>query len=151
MEFPLRHLLACLGLFAVACASPEGTGLAHTPAGSGAKVKFDVFHRPLPDIPLPNDFATRFDATTVTRRRLNASMVAPTQWESKTRASLDALDGWGTLAPISVSFDGELTHSVVRMEGAGERLSLVCEQYRLNDEEIEPIPSYAIETRARYA
>ena len=50
-----------------------------------------------------------------------------------------------------VSFDGELTHSVVRMEGAGERLSLVCEQYRLNDEEIEPIPSYAIETRARYA
>ena len=49
-----------------------------------------------------------------------------------------------------VTFDGDLTHSVAKMEGEGERLSLVCEQYRLTDREIEPIPPFAIETRARY-
>jgi hypothetical protein len=51
-----------------------------------------------------------------------------------------------------VTFDGDLTHSVARMEGEGARLSLVCEQYRLTEEELEPIPTYNIETRAaRYA
>jgi len=48
-----------------------------------------------------------------------------------------------------VTFDGDLTHSVTRMEGEGARLSLVCEQYRLADAELEPIPAYNIETRAR--
>lgn len=71
-------------------------------------VKFDSTHRPLPEIPLPNDFATRYDATSPTGRRINASLVAPTVWEQKTRANLDQLSGWGTLAPISVSFDAPL-------------------------------------------
>ncbi len=50
---------------------------------------------------------------------------------------------------LLVTFDGDLTHSVAGMEGAGARLSLVCEQYRLTDDELEHIPAYAIETRAR--
>jgi hypothetical protein len=104
----MRRLLCSLVVFAIACASPEASGLAPTPGGTGAAVKFDVFHRPLPEIPLPNDFATRFDATSPTKRRLNASMLAPTTWEQKTRASLDAMDGWGTLAPITVSFAADL-------------------------------------------
>ncbi len=111
----MRRLLASVCFFVVACASPEGSGLAHTPDGTGAKVKFDVFHKPLPEIPLPNDFATRFDASSVTKRRLNASMLSPTQWETKTRAALDALDGWGTLAPITVSFEEDLdTENIIR-------------------------------------
>jgi len=97
-------LLASLG----ACAAPEPAGLAPTQPGPGAKVRFDSFHRPLPDIPLPNDIATRYDATSATRRRVNASLVAPTTWEKRTRADLDAIDGWGTLAPISVSFEAPL-------------------------------------------
>ena len=51
---------------------------------------------------------------------------------------------------LLVTFDGDLTHSVTRMEGSGARLSLVCEQYRLTGEELEEIPKYAIQTRARY-
>ncbi len=90
------------------CESPAPEGLAATPAGSGAQVRFDTFHRPLPEIPLPNDFATRFDAGSPTRRRINASVVAPAEWEQKTRKDLDDLDGWGTLAPITVSFDAPL-------------------------------------------
>ncbi len=92
----------------VGCESAAPAGLALTPDGTGARVKFDTAHKPLPEIPLPNDFATRFDATSPSKRRINASLVAPTVWEQKTRANLDALDGWGTLAPISVSFDAPL-------------------------------------------
>ena len=95
--------VACLGL--LACESQAPSGLAPTPTGTGARVRFDTFHRPLPEIPLPNDFATRYDATSPSLRRLNASLIAPTEWEQKTRDNLDALDGWGTLAPITVSFD----------------------------------------------
>jgi hypothetical protein len=48
-----------------------------------------------------------------------------------------------------VMFDGDLTHSVDRVESEGSRLSLVCEQYRLTDEELEKIPAFVVETRAR--
>ncbi len=48
-----------------------------------------------------------------------------------------------------VTFDGDLLHSVARMDGEGERLSLVCEQYRLTEAELESIPALNIETRAR--
>ena len=107
--YPAGMVPLTLALFiALGCESPSPAGIAATPRGSGAKVSFDTLHRPLPDIPLPNDFATRFDATSATGRRLNASMVAPTYWEQKTRADLDAIDGWGTLAPISVSFEAPL-------------------------------------------
>ncbi|MBS1151037.1 MAG: hypothetical protein H6Q89_2735 [Myxococcaceae bacterium] len=98
-------LAVCL---AVACApAPEGLQSAQT--GPGPRVSFDVFHRPLPEIPLPNDFATRFDGLSPTLRRVNASIeVAPTRWEKATRAELDKLSGWGTLAPITASFSEPL-------------------------------------------
>ena len=100
--------MAMLALAASGCMADAPSGLAETPAGTGAMVKFDTEHRPLPEIPLPNDFATRYDASAATLRRINASLVAPSVWEQKTRADLDEIDGWGTLAPISVSFDGPL-------------------------------------------
>jgi hypothetical protein len=90
------------------CAAPEGKGLMPTPLGSGAAVKFDAFAKPLPEVPLPNDFATRFDATSPTKRRINASMVAATQWEQATREELDKLDGWGTYQTITVGFEKTL-------------------------------------------
>ena len=47
-----------------------------------------------------------------------------------------------------VVFDGDLTHSVARVESDGARLSLVCEQYRLRDAELERVPEYVVESRA---
>ncbi|MBL9039368.1 MAG: hypothetical protein JNG84_12695, partial [Archangium sp.] len=90
------------------CAAPEGKGLMASPEGSGAQVRFDPFHRPLPEIPLPNDFATRFDASSPTKRRINASTLAPTEWEKAARTEIDALDGWGTYQTVSVGFDKPL-------------------------------------------
>jgi hypothetical protein len=68
----------------------------------------DFFHRPLPDIPLPNDIATRYDPTSATGLRINASMIAPTGFESHVRELLDQMDGWGVYMPISIPFTGPL-------------------------------------------
>ncbi len=75
---------------------------------SQVTVKMDFLHRPLPEIPLPNDIATRYDPKSPTTRRLNASMIAPTQLESEVRALVDELDGWGVNQPITIPFTGEV-------------------------------------------
>lgn len=97
----------------VACAPPEPEGLRRSDPSTGAEVRFDIFARPLPDIPLPNDIATRFDPASPTKRRINASMVASSTWETRIREQLDQLDGWGTFAPISVSFSKPLDVEVI--------------------------------------
>jgi hypothetical protein len=48
-----------------------------------------------------------------------------------------------------VVFDGDLTHSIDRMDSEGSRMSLVCEQYRLTAEELERVPEFVVESRAR--
>jgi hypothetical protein len=119
-EQPMKRFLTCsLAAALAACTSPEGSGLMKTPEGTGAQVKFDVYQRPLPEIPLPNDFATRFDATSPTKRRINASMLAATKWERATRESIDQLDGWGTYQTISVGFTKplDLLNVVARHQG----------------------------------
>ena len=96
------------------CLSDAPASLGRAQPGTGPMVRFDAFHKPFAEIPLPNDFATRYDATSPTLRRLNASVLAgPTAWEQATRAQLDALSGWGTLAPISVSFDAPIDPEVI--------------------------------------
>jgi hypothetical protein len=80
-------------------------GLRATPAGTGPVVKFDVTHRPLPDVPLPNDVATFADPTSRTGRRINVSLVAPTFMERNAREDFTAMEGWGVSSPISVAFE----------------------------------------------
>ncbi|HIK17198.1 MAG TPA: 2OG-Fe(II) oxygenase [Leptolyngbyaceae cyanobacterium M33_DOE_097] len=45
-------------------------------------------------------------------------------------------------------FQGDLTHSVNAVAVPGERLSLVCEQYCLEEKELQDIPEFVIESRA---
>lgn len=89
----------------IACGSPEGLADAK-PAKT--TVKFDFFAKPLPEIPLPNDIATRYDETSPTLRRVNASLIAPTAFERRVREQLDALDGWGLLQGIAIPFSGPI-------------------------------------------
>lgn len=101
-------LLLALALFASACDQSEApVGLAPSPP-TATTVKLDFFHKPLPEIPLPNDIATVYDAKAATLRRVNASMVAPTAFERLTRERLDELDGWGLLQPITIPFSGPI-------------------------------------------
>lgn len=97
---------ASLAVVASSCAMDQApTGLRRTPSGPGATVRFDLAHKPLPDIPLPNDTATWPDPTSRTGLRLNASLIAPTSIEQRARERFSRMEGWGTFAPISVSFD----------------------------------------------
>lgn len=113
MTTSFKIALCSAALLLGSCAAPESEGLAPSQGGTGAAVKFDIYARPLPEIPIPNDIATRYDATSPTRLRINASLLADTRWERTVRKQLDDLDGWGTFAPITVSFDKPLDPEVI--------------------------------------
>jgi predicted 2-oxoglutarate/Fe(II)-dependent dioxygenase YbiX len=50
-----------------------------------------------------------------------------------------------------VHFQGDLTHSVNAVKTADTRLSLVCEQYNLSDDQLWDIPELTVESRASTA
>jgi hypothetical protein len=57
----------------------------------------------------------------------------------------------GAIVPQSnalLCFQGDLTHSINAMQTTGDRLSLVCEQYSLEPDELHEIPEFTIESRA---
>jgi predicted 2-oxoglutarate/Fe(II)-dependent dioxygenase YbiX len=57
----------------------------------------------------------------------------------------------GKIAPQTntlLFFQGDLTHSVNPVTSSGFRLSLVCEQYNLEDDQLWDIPEFTLESRA---
>ncbi|MEE2645284.1 MAG: hypothetical protein VYD19_10160, partial [Myxococcota bacterium] len=112
MRSKLGLILPLLTTLALSACLSQVEGIA--PAQPAATtVEMDFYHRPLPNIPLPNDLATRHDARSATGRRVNASMIAPTQLEAKIRERVDMLDGWGVNQPITVPFSGPLDVSSI--------------------------------------
>jgi hypothetical protein len=110
-------LVGALTLLASGCGTSSSGGIAESqPAAT--TVKMDFFHKPLPEIPMPNDIATVVDPSSPTRRRINASMIAPTGFERRTRELADQLDGWGAFMPITIPFTGPID---VRSVRAGHR------------------------------
>lgn len=89
------------------CASPP-EGLRLTPDGTGPLVVVDWDAEPLPEIPFPNDLATRPDPTSLTGLRLNLSKIGTTDRESEARGHIDELIGFGIFAPISSAFTAPL-------------------------------------------
>lgn len=51
-------------------------------------------------------------------------------------------------ANLLLHFQGDLTHSVNAVKTPGTRLSLVCEQYCLDESELREIPEFTVESRA---
>lgn len=86
----------------------EPQPLAWTEDTGGPKVVFDLAARPLPEIPLPNDVATRIDPTSPTGRRLSVSERASTEVEARTRRAFNTLDGFASFSAITVTFDRPL-------------------------------------------
>ncbi len=103
-----RRALLLLLLAALGGCDERAEGLRATEPTGGPIVVWDVEALPLPEIPLPNDQATRLDPTSPTGRRLNVSLRASTAYERETRAVFDTYDGFGTYAPIFVAFDRPL-------------------------------------------
>jgi len=83
-------------------------GLRKTPPGTGPMVVWDLDARPFPDVPFPNNIATRLDPSSPTGRRVNVSMIAPTRLETRVRQKINRLSGFGIYSPISVSFEAPL-------------------------------------------
>ena len=115
LRWACAALWACTSAYTSAytsgCTSGQGyQGLAPAQKTGGPQVRFDLLHKPLPEIPFPNDVATRADAQSPTGLRINASQIAPTALERGVREKLDGLDGFGTYAPITVSFDNDLDY-----------------------------------------
>lgn len=98
----------CWVLLLCACSTGAVQGLAPAEQTGGPRILFDLQKKPLPEIPFPNDLATRPDATSPTGLRVNASQIAPTHLESNVRRLLDTLDGFGTYAPITIAFDSDI-------------------------------------------
>ena len=94
-------------LSAAACTEgPEG--LRRTPNGSGPIVVVEWDAEPLPDLPFPNDLATRPDPTSPTGLRIDLPVDADIELDRDSREQLNQMTGFGIFAPITVSFDGRL-------------------------------------------
>src|SRR6266481_9657372 len=103
-----RLLLPSLCALAGCLSRQPIEGLAPARDTGGPRIVFDLTRKPLPEIPFPNDLLTRADEGSPTGLRMNSSLVVPSQLEQRTRALIDQLDGFGTYAPITVSFDADL-------------------------------------------
>ncbi|MCB9729427.1 MAG: hypothetical protein H6744_01750 [Deltaproteobacteria bacterium] len=90
----------------MACSGSRPDSLGATERQGGLRIRWDLQAKPLPEVPLPNDVATRLDDTSPTGRRVNVSLLAPTGLESDLRAKADRLDGFGIFMPISIPMDG---------------------------------------------
>src|SRR5579859_4000511 len=113
LEQPMRRitlLLAPSALLLAACVqqASEQIGLAPAQPGTGPMMKWNMQAKPLPDIPFPNDIATWPDPGSPTGLRVNASLIAPTDVEAAARQNIDALDGFGIYAPITVEFSQQI-------------------------------------------
>ena len=123
--------IVALGTSCVMDRVPDG---ARTKAGPGPTVRFDLAHKPLPEIPIPNDVATWSDPTSRTGLRVNASLVAPTAIEQKAREQFARMEGWGTFAPIWVSFDLDRSQAGYKdYEGAAIDLANVKQRHQGDD------------------
>lgn len=120
----MRHAITAAGpglcaLFLWVSCSPVAEGLAPTPPGNGPSVVWDLTVKPLPEIPFPNNVATRGDPASATGIRLNISAEAATEIEGEIREKADELDGFGTYTPITVAFDGPLDLEALHERHAG--------------------------------
>ena len=111
----LRSTLCLFGaVFLVVACEGDAPGIRATPAGNGPLIRFDLDHKPLPELPFPNDVATRLDPSSPTGRRINVSLDAPTEAERELRTKINQMDGFGLFAPIWVGFEAPLDLSNIR-------------------------------------
>lgn len=108
---PRLGLVLALALLAPACvdgdASRNAAGVVESGA-HGPSVRFDPLHRPVPEVPLPNDLMLRPDNARGEGAVWNISPEAPTKLEQRLRRTMQQLEGFGVFAPIQVSFSGPL-------------------------------------------
>lgn len=96
--------LLSLPLVAACVNGPRSEGLAPAENTGGPQIVWDIEARPLPEIPLPNNAATRLDPGSPTGRWVNVSFEAATQYERDVRSEFNRLDGFGSYGAVTVKF-----------------------------------------------
>ncbi len=103
-------VVVVLSVLAAACveenADPEG--LATATASGGPKIVWDLDARPFPEIPFPNDLATRPDPTSPTGRFVNVSLEGASMAEEEVRAKINKMNGFGMVSATWVRFRAPL-------------------------------------------
>ena len=117
----LALALASLGLVTLGCDDRRPTGLVPAALGPGPRVIFDLDAKPLPEVPLPNDLATRTDGTSPTGKRVNISTEVATHLERRVRGEANRVDGFSTYGPITVRFDAPLDLEDIARRQRGNR------------------------------
>ncbi len=110
-------LLAALAALTTACleGNTEPEALRITRPTGGPRIKFELDERPFPEIPFPNDLATRPDPSSPTGKRVNVSLRGGIEAEQRVRAEINRQTGFGLYSPISVSFDKPLDlYNIIR-------------------------------------
>jgi hypothetical protein len=117
---PFAQAAAALAL-CLACApgcfekNETPDGLRFSPPSYGPRIVFDLDERPFPEIPFPNDLATRPDPDSPTGLRVNVSALGSSQAEERVRRYVNQEHGFGVFSPITVRFDAPLdVHDIVR-------------------------------------
>lgn len=82
--------------------------LAISQPSGGAKIVFDLDARPFPEIPFPNNLATRTDPTSPTGKRINVSFKGSSDQEEEVRKALNKMTGFGVVSPLWVRFDSPI-------------------------------------------
>ena len=87
-------------------AAPEG--LATSVPSGGPMIVWDLDARPFPEIPFPNDVATRVDPTSPTGRFVNVSLEGASDTEEDVRAKINKMTGFGLVSASWVRFEEPL-------------------------------------------
>ncbi len=103
------------------CAGERPQMLRATVRGGGPVIKYDLRHKPLPEVPMPNDSATILDDSSPTGRRVNVSFEAATEVERRMRRRANTLPGFGIAMPLTVSFDAPLDYEDLRERHVGNK------------------------------
>jgi hypothetical protein len=128
----IASFASSIGILGCACALPDG--LALTAEGDGPRVVWELERRPLPELPFPNDIATRPDPRSPTGLRVNASTRADTRLERTARRRLNELTGFGVYQPIQIRFDEPLDLGVFYARHRDYRHDPQGLDYRFDDD-----------------
>ncbi|TDP73415.1 hypothetical protein [Bradymonas sediminis] len=95
-------------------------GLSSAQESAGPTVVFDLDTWPFPDIPFPNDLATRVDPSSPTGKRINVSLQGASDAEAKVRDYVNRMSGFGVFTPITVAFDAplDIENIIARHQGS---------------------------------
>ena len=113
MQRKLLLIVVAAGLLGACQDELPGWLAVETGETHGPRIVYDVFAKPVPEVPFPNDSSLRVSDETPSGLQLNVSLVRPTAHQRNLRRRLNQLDGFGVTGPAWLSFDGPLDLTTV--------------------------------------